>query len=177
MSLLRCTVCGSTLVAFQSLIRYAETLAGDIEEWTDATRVWPQPQSELSTSIPKKIRDCLDEARKCLHTSAYIASVAMSGRALEAIARHFHSKGKADRLMLAQGLKDLHEEKVIDDRLLAWGRELHEHRNLAAHASDATFDQWEAQDLYDFAVAICDYVFVMADKYDQFIQRKVSRHA
>lgn len=35
----------------------------------------------------------------------------MSGRALEAIARHFHLEGKADRLMLAKGLEELYANR------------------------------------------------------------------
>jgi len=36
---------------------------------------------------------------------------------------------------------------------------------LAAHASGITFDKADAEDLYDFAAAICEYVFVLQEKY------------
>jgi hypothetical protein len=44
----------------------------------------------------------------------------MSGRALEAIGRHFNPN-EAKSLMLAAGLLKLYEAKVIDSRLYEWG--------------------------------------------------------
>jgi hypothetical protein len=38
------------------------------------------------------LRACLLEAHKCLHANAYTACVAMSGRAIEAMCRHFGTK-------------------------------------------------------------------------------------
>ena len=74
--------------------------------------------------------------------------------------------------MLAKGLQELHDSGKIDERLYQWGKELHEHRNLAAHATDKVFSREDAEDLYEFANAICDYLFVLQDRYDRFMQRK-----
>ena len=52
------------------------------------------------------------------------------------------------------------------------GKELHEHRNLAAHASERTFSREDAEDLYEFVNAICDYLFVLQDRYERFMKRK-----
>jgi len=41
----------------------------------------------------------------------------MTGRALEAIGRHFPTKGEAHQLMLADGLDELHKNQIIDNRL------------------------------------------------------------
>jgi hypothetical protein len=131
----------------------------------------------VSNDIPTLIRESLLEASICLSAGAYTASVAMSGRALEAIARHFHKGTNGEKLLLAAGLRELHDTKVIDDRLSAWGKELHEHRNLAAHASGLIFSKVDAVDLFDFAVAICEYVFVVQAKYEAFVQRKEIRSA
>jgi hypothetical protein len=142
------------------------------ECWSDLERVWPRPHANVSSSIPPKIADSLSEAQKCLAATAYTASVAMTGRALEAIGRHFHTNGKADRLMLAAGLDELHNKEIIDKRLYEWGKALHENRNLAAHASDRIFDRHDAQDLLNFAIAICEYVFVLSEKFAEFQKRQ-----
>jgi hypothetical protein len=100
----------------------------------------------------------------------------MSGRALEAIARHFHNGPHPEKLYLFAGITELHDNKIIDERLFAWSKELHEHRNLASHASGTQFSREDAEDLFDFAIAICEYIFVVQRKYDAFVQRKKERH-
>jgi hypothetical protein len=140
--------------------------------WSEVKRMWPNPESGLDASIPKTVRVSLEEACSCLSAGTYTASVVMSGRALEAVTRYFHLGEKANRLMLAKGLDELHENKKIDERLYLWGKELHEHRNLAAHASDKTFSREDAEDLYEFVTAICEYLFVLQDRYDRFMKRK-----
>ncbi len=122
-------------------------------------------------SIPETIRTCLLEARKCLHATAYTACVAMSGRAIEAMCRHFETKKET----LFEGLKELHERSVIDARLYQWGDELRKHRNLAAHATGAKFALADAKDLYDFSTAICDYVFVLTQKFEDFKKRQAKK--
>lgn len=140
--------------------------------WSDPKRVWPQPNTNVSGGIPQKIADSLNEAQKCLTADAYAASVAMTGRALEAIGRHFHTKGKAHQLMLGEGLQELHKNEIIDKRLYEWGKELQQNRNLAAHASDQVFDRDDAKDLFNFVAAICEYVFVLSKKFEEFKKRQ-----
>jgi hypothetical protein len=87
--------------------------------------------------------------------------------------RHFATKKDT----LFEGLKELHERQIIDARLYQWGDELRKHRNLAAHASDAQFAFNDAKDLYDFATAICDYVFVLTAKFESFQKRQAKAGA
>jgi hypothetical protein len=152
------------------LLEYSYSFDGERKTWSSAKRVWPNPESDFDEAIPSKIRVCVQEARICLRSGAYTGSVAMAGRALEAIVRHFHPSD--EQITLGRGLLGLHEKKVIDDRLFAWGKELQEHRNLAAHASGTRFGRTDAEDLYNFAIAICDYVFVLQEQYNRFVARK-----
>ena len=92
----------------------------------------------------------------------------MTGRALEAMCRHFQTKSRT----LAHGLKELLDREIIDKRLFQWSEELRVHRNLAAHATDEQLSHDDAEDLYNFATAICDYVFVLNEKFDLFMKRK-----
>ena len=178
-SLLRCPSCNGALVSKQEIADYETGELGQpFIVWARAKRVWPEPETTLGRAIPQGVLVSPDEARGCLSSGFYTASVVMSSRALEAIARHFHVPGTGDdRLMLGRGLKQLHESGKIDDRLFDWGKELQEHRNLAAHATDHVFEQADAQDLFEFVNAICEYLFVLQDRYDRFIKRKAQRRA
>ncbi len=171
-TLVRCPDCRFPLVGRQQELDDIGPGGFPRRAWTPTKRLWPQPKLDISNSVPQKIARNLDEAQICLNSGAYTASVAMTGRALEAIGRHFHTKGKADKLMLAQGLEELYKEGIIDKRLHEWGQELRDNRNLAAHASDREFNRIDAQDLYDFAIAICQYVFVLTEKFEQFKARR-----
>jgi hypothetical protein len=172
-SLLKCPSCENALVAKQDYdIIFSEG------EWWNTKRVWPQPEAGFDSSIPQEVRVSLSEARGCLGGGFYTASVVMCGRALEAIGRHFHvssENGKPDRLMLGRGLEQLHNSGKIDQRLYQWGKELQEHRNLAAHATGHSFQKNDAEDLFEFLNAICEYLFVLQDRYDRFIRRKEDR--
>jgi hypothetical protein len=174
-TLARCPGCNYPLVAYQEDCGY-ENLHGSMTQvWSVPKRVWPQPSTNLSVSIPPKIAESLNEAQKCLTASAYTASVVMTGRALEAIGRHFHTQGKAHQLMLGEGLHELHKNEIIDKRLYEWGKELQQNRNLAAHASDQVFDRDDAEDLFNFVAAICEYVFVLSEKFAEFKKRQADK--
>jgi hypothetical protein len=91
----------------------------------------------------------------------------MTGRAIEGMCHQFKTK----KTTLFDGLKELLQKDIIDKRLYQWADELRLHRNLAAHASGASFSRDDASDIFDFAVAICDYVFVLSHKFDEFTKR------
>jgi hypothetical protein len=158
-----CTRCTDTMVAYQDI-----TLEGmGVRVFSDGQRLWPSPEITPSEQIPKIVRDSLTEARRCFSSGVYTASVAMTGRAIEGLCHHFKTK----KTMLFEGLKELLAREVIDKRLYQWAEELRKHRNLAAHASGATFTRQDAEDILEFAVSICDYVFVMSQKFEEFTRR------
>jgi len=92
----------------------------------------------------------------------------MCGTVLEAICSEYATKHK----VLAGGLKDLREKEVIDNRIYEWGEALRKHRNIGAHATHETISREDAKDLLDFAGAICQYVFVLTNKFETFMKRK-----
>jgi hypothetical protein len=79
-SLLKCPACEKPIVGWEELLEFVEGEFGDIDRplWSDAKRVWPNPESSLDASIPKTVRVSLDEARGCLSGGNYTASVVMS---------------------------------------------------------------------------------------------------
>ncbi len=160
--LLQCPACFRALIARDEFLQ--EGQFDEPDTWSPATRVWPEPDSDIPPTIPAIVRTSLVEANLCLRAGAFTASVVMTGRALEAMCHHFQTK----KPMLALGLKELLGREIIDKRLFQWSEELRFNRNLAAHASGEQFSHDEAEDLFNFATAICDYVFVLNEKFSAF---------
>lgn len=136
-------------------------------------RLWPQVESHVDRLIPEDIRNSLEEATICFKAKAYNASTVMAGRALEGVCRHFG----AEKTYLGPGIQHLRKKEVIDARLATWAGELQKARNLSAHASGERVSRQDAQDLLDFVKAICEYVFVLTRKYDNYMSRKAKASA
>ena len=164
-SLAICPRCKNTLVGLQELIEGHPQL-GDF--WDDATRIWPQPDRNVSWELPPIVRTSLEEARRCFRARAYSASVVMCGRALEGICSHHKTKSSN----LNDGLKELLDAGVIDTRIYAWGNELRKVRNIGAHASAEAVSKEDAEDVLEFVHAIGDYVFVLNAKFERLMSRK-----
>lgn len=162
-SLAKCPVCSSTLLGGQDHYQSGP----DSWKWSDARRVWPEPDNFLHWTIPSEVRSALEEARKCYKAKAFSACAVMCGRAIEAICIQ-HTKEKN----LAKGLKALKDKGIIDARLLEWSNSLRHERNLGAHATGIKTARDDARDLLDFAIAIGEYVFVLSAKYKEYKKRK-----
>jgi hypothetical protein len=164
-----CPKCSSVIVG-----REDEDFEGNFDP---PRRVWPSPPVNLSYRIPREIRSSLVEADKCLKGHAYTASIAMCGRALEAVGRHFYPSTAAKQapLMLKQAIDKLAADQVIDGRLHKWGLALHSDRNLAAHPSGTDFKEQDAKDVFKFAMNICDYIFVLSRQFEDFEKRRKAR--
>jgi hypothetical protein len=137
------------------------------------SRLWPSPDRYISSDIPSIVSTSLEEAERCLKAKAYTACAVMCGRSLEGICRHLKTKAAS----LAGGLKELVEKKIIDGRLFEWSEALRKQRNIAAHASGEKITGDDAQDLFDFSYAICEYVFVLNAKYEAFVKRQTKSAA
>ena len=94
----------------------------------------------------------------------------MCGKAIE-----FIVSDKTDKKNLFQGLKELKSKEIIDARLYDWSEALRKERNIGAHAIDTEIKHQDASDILDFAVAICEYVYVLTDKYNAYLERKRKR--
>ncbi|MGY3496769.1 DUF4145 domain-containing protein [Bradyrhizobium sp. USDA 4502] len=129
------------------------------------------------------------EADLSLQVGANIAACMMLGRALEALCRDVlepkegkpaaASAGAASNrkryLMLGEGIRQLHERKIIDERLYEWSQSLHAIRNLVAHPEDITVSRDDAEDLQAFVNAITEYVYDLTDRYEEFKERQVEK--
>jgi HEPN domain-containing protein len=140
--------------------------------WDTAERLWPAPTvADLGPSIPAAARRDVNAAQKCFSHGIYPAAAVMCGRALERLIKEKTGKPQ----MLAKGLEALKHQGVIDERLHAWAEALRVERNIGAHASDTDTTKEDAQDIIDFTVAIFDYVYTLAEKYEKYVLRKKPR--
>ena len=179
----KCPNCDCVLVGSTQQIGF-EKHDSEIDIWSDVVRVYPKPPKVFSSMrIPRVVTTSLNEADRSLQAGANIAACVMFGRALEALCRHVIStkqpappdredtsanKKPQKKLMLGEGIRKLHELKVIDDRLLDWSQQLQAFRNLAAHPEDISISRVDAEDLQTFVNAIVEYVYDLSDRYDEF---------
>ena len=180
-----CPRCKTILVGHSSQLRF-EGYDADDDVWSDFARVFPKPSKAFSSyRIPRTVTDSLVEADRSLQANANIAACVMFGRALEALCRDILEEpikdpdaktgSKQKRFMLGAGLKQLREKKVIDDRLYDWSQQLAAFRNLAAHPEDISISRDDAEDLQTFVYAIVEYIYDLADRYDEFKERAEKR--
>lgn len=162
--LVACRVCGNPLLGTTEQIQVGE----DEYEWQPLHRQWPPQEDQVDWNIPDIARLSLIEAKTCFKAKAYSACAVMCGRTLEGVCVHHNPKIKN----LARGLKALQESGVIDARLYNWGDALREHRNLGAHATTEKVSKDDARDLLDFSIAICEYVFILNEKFNRFQARQ-----
>lgn len=180
-----CPSCDTILVGESDQIDF-EGFDAYEDRWSDIVRVFPQPPKSFSSwRIPRVVTDSLNEADRSLQAGANIAACVMLGRALEALCRNILEPKTAEsetpsakpkkKLMLGEGIKRLRDTKVIDDRLYDWSQQLQAFRNLAAHPEDISISREDAGDLQTFVNAIVEYVYDLADRYDEFKTRAANR--
>jgi hypothetical protein len=185
-----CPICNSILVGEERQTGFLNYNSNE-DIWSDIVRVYPDPPKIFSSyRIPQVVQDSLIEADRTLQAGANMATCAMLGRALEAICRDIlnpkpHPVPRTatvppakpvKKIMLAEGIKKLKEMKIIDDRLFDWSQQLHAFRNLAAHADEDTrISREDAEDLQTFVYAIVEYVYDLAERYNEFKNRVEAR--
>jgi len=179
----KCPTCGSLLAGESDQIDFAGYHA-DEDRWSDIVRVFPKPPKQFSSHrIPRQVSESLAEAERSLQANANTAACVMLGRALEAMCRDVlnnHDAKPGDpvptkKIMLGEGIKRLRDIKVIDQRLFDWSQELQAFRNIAAHPDDISITREDAEDLQTFAYAITEYIYDLADRYDEFKARIARR--
>lgn len=182
----QCPSCKSPLVGRTEQIGFRGYEGWDVDVFGDVVRVYPEPAKVFTSyRIPRALSHSLAEADRCLQVGANIAACVMLGRALEALCRDVLQKADKSeaaaeelsakpkkRLMLGNGIRELRDRKIIDDRLYDWSVSLQAMRNLAAHSEDITVSREDAQDLQIFVNAITEYVYDLTDRYQEFKERE-----
>ena len=91
----------------------------------------------------------------------------MCGKAIESIC-----KEKTGAKTIVDGLNIMKEQGDINGKIWDWADALRKERNLGAHATGYDPTRENAKDILSFAVAICDYVYVLTEQYDEYMARK-----
>ncbi|MGD0038346.1 MAG: DUF4145 domain-containing protein [Bacteroidota bacterium] len=164
--LLRCPSCKDIILASA----WSDLDPNSDTGWDTPSRLWPVPDKFSFGSIPSMVRKALEDAHRCYSAEVYSACAVMCGKAIEAICVE-----KSGKKNLSEGLRELKKLKVIDDRLFSWGEVLRKERNLGAHANEESTTAQDAKDVLDFAIAICEYVYVLSEKYEEFVDRKAKK--
>lgn len=180
----QCPSCRSILVGESNQVDFAGYDAED-DRWSDVVRVFPKPPKSFSSyRIPRVVTDSLNEADRSLQANANVAACVMLGRALEGVCRDVLDKEDSNplakprsrkKIMLAEGIRKLRDEKVIDDRLYEWSQQLQAFRNLAAHPEDISIEREDVEDLQAFVYATVEYVYDLTDRYEEFRLRVEQR--
>jgi hypothetical protein len=86
---LECPACNRTMVSASDLVQVDH----DEYDFSYPTRLWPSVKKALERSIPKLVRNSIEEALKCYNCKAYSACAVMCGRALEALCKGHKTNG------------------------------------------------------------------------------------
>jgi uncharacterized protein DUF4145 len=170
----KCPRC-HTLIAGSSNQTAFENFDSEHDVWSDVVRVHPHPtRTFTSYRIPATVTQSLSEGDKSIQAGANMAACVMFGRALEAVCRDIlidPKDPKPKRMMLGEGIKELKAKNVIDQRLFDWSQQLQAFRNIAAHPEGTPISREDAEDLQAFVHAIIEYIYDLADRYEEFKQR------
>lgn len=167
----RCPSCKELLVGQTHQIDFEGYQGAEKDRWSSAfVRIYPSPKKTfISRRIPQSALMSLSEADLSMQINANMAACVMFGRALEAVCRDV----LGTNVMLAAGIKMLKDKGTIDDRLYDWSQQLRAFRNIAAHPdeNESSISSQDVEDLQSFVYAIIEYVYDLADRYEEFKKR------
>ncbi|MEV6024338.1 DUF4145 domain-containing protein [Streptomyces sp. NPDC052036] len=159
-TLAQCTECGRALVVTQG---------DDLEGcWSDPIRVYPPTGDQLSFSVPSKLRDECEEARRCFTSKAFTATAVMVRRVLEGLCLDQGATAKP----LINALKQLAADGKLDGRLLEWAQELRGLGNHGAHHNGIPVQRQDAHDALLLTEAILNYVYALPMQFEAFRRRR-----
>ncbi|MEU5085093.1 MULTISPECIES: DUF4145 domain-containing protein [Streptomyces] len=161
-TLAQCTGCGRALVVTQS-----DGLEG---RWSDPVRVYPPTGDQLSFSVPSKLRDECEEARRCFTSKAFTATAVMVRRVLEGLCLDQGATAKP----LMNALKQLAADGKLDGRLLEWAQELRGLGNHGAHHTGVPVQRQDAYDALLLTEAILTYVYALPTQFEAFRRRRAA---
>ncbi|MFC1815710.1 DUF4145 domain-containing protein [Thermodesulfobacteriota bacterium] len=157
----KCPRCKTLIAGASHQIEFIE-FGAEFDEWSDVVRVFPKPLKSFSSHrIPKIVTGSLIEADRSLQAGAHTAACVMFGRALEAVCRNILEPSKI--ITLAEGIRNLKDKNMIDQRLYEWSQQLHAFRNIAAHPDETSISRQDAEDLQTFVYAIIEYIYDLTD--------------
>jgi hypothetical protein len=150
---------------FEPALQVREDFGGGFAD-DNPVIVYPVPP-RLSPSVPAGLRREWDEAQACFRAKAYAACVVMVRRTLEGTCTDQGVKGKT----LAQSLKKLAADGLMDEALARWADALRIVGNQGAHYTGKPVDREHAEDALAFAEALLHHIYVLRQRFAQFLAR------
>ncbi len=150
---------------FEPTLQVREDFGGGFDD-DNPVIVFPVPP-RLSPSVPAGLRREWDEAQTCSRAKAYAACVVMVRRTLEGTCADQGVKARS----LAQGLKQLAKNGLMDETLARWADALRIVGNKGAHFTGEQVTREDAEDALAFAEALLDHIYVLRQRFDQFLAR------
>jgi Domain of unknown function (DUF4145) len=147
-------------------LQVREDFGGGFANDNNPATVYPVPQ-HLSPSVPAGLRREWDEAQTCLRAKAYAACVVMVRRTLEGTCADQGVKSKT----LAQGLKQLAANGLMDETLARWANALRIVGNKGTHYTGEQVAREDAEDALAFAEALLDHIYVLRERFARFHAR------
>ncbi len=145
----------------------------NIEEhsWSnDKIQLYPISDNVALKNAPAIVINPYKEAIKCYRAQAYDACVIMCRKGIEAICV---DKGEA-KGNLAEKLKKLNDNKILEDTFYSWANELRLIGNDGAHSHVQIVTQQDAKDSIDFFDALTTYLYHLVDQYDKLKKRRTT---
>ena len=139
---------------------------GDI--WDTPIVLFPPSDLRVNPNAPVDIQSAFDEACMCYRSQAFTASAIMCRKTLEGICAAHGVEGRS----LADSLRRMKDQGMIDDRLFEWSDLLRVAGNEAAHGVKQSVAQPDAKDILEFTNAILDYMFSYRDRFEEFKKRR-----
>lgn len=157
-SVLLCRGCGGPLVF------YGE----DGVSFNDP--IWLYPTLKAThPAVPAVLRVEMEEAVELAYSGHPVPAVMMCGRTLEGLA-HLHGIEEATLLRCLQALEEM---GLLSAAMVTWAQELRVLRNSAAHFGPSDYVTAEdAEDAIALTIAILDYVYVFAKRFEDFQARR-----
>ena len=133
-------------------------------------RVFPLHRSMLACQLPVIAQKSYEEALRCEEAKAWLASVVMVGRTLEAVCKEHFPEEKS--LSIFRGIDRLYAEGIISEQLKTWANELRILRNIGAHATEIEVSEPDAKEAIDFLRAILENLYDLTPKFTEFKARR-----
>jgi len=159
----RCPTCNDPMVARQE----NDLNWNDDHDFSQPVRVLPAP-SQAGIAVPLPVASAYEEAARCLTVRAYAATALMCRKALEALIAEHKISGRN----LADALKAMRDQGLIEPKLFEWADALRLTGNQAAHDVGENISREDARDVLDFTSALMEYVFTFRDRFETFKERR-----
>lgn len=145
----------------------------DPDWWFDYEYHHPQYMFEFTVlTVPESIVESFSEAHKCLQAGAYLASVVMCRRTIEAL---LNDKGIKNYSTLAKGIEKLSGYGVLHESMINVADVIRLIGNTGAHFTNKRIKKKEqAQEAYELTKGLIETIYFLPDKV-KAIKEKISK--